>query len=36
MEANFAAAALHGGSIAVENRPDSHGTRATLRLRLRG
>ena len=29
------AAALHGGSIEVENRPDSTGTRATLRLPLR-
>ncbi len=29
------AAALHGGSIQVENRPDSRGTRAILRLPLR-
>lgn len=30
------AAALHGGSIAVENRPDGRGARATLRLRHGG
>ena len=29
------AAALHGGSIAIENRADRSGTRATLRLPLR-
>ena len=30
------AAALHGGSIHVENRPEGHGARAILRLPLRG